>query len=472
MNVRPTRSLTLAWISLVLTVLGSGGCQWFGPRARPALSVPASAWSTSHFYGTALSGPRGAAIDTPTAWPVRLESAALTTLPTAGFVPLGPMARLVVGSDTPSVLTPSSRVVYSAGFKPSLAADEFDTLIADPTRSVVFAPARGAVAVGTTLRFELANQDQKAGDSRTLVLMLSRRENSDTIEIAIESQDRLNGSSTDVVRELVLIDRQLESQSPVRLAFVLPFAFADSKARGVLAVIEIDPSETPGAATLEEMTTQLASSVADVQSRSVLKAGDEPDLLLARAIDSIGTSSQTWRGSLQLVADLTRADLTRTVLGVADDAVVELIGAQVQSKLPNLASRDARSVAWLLDRSTVSALVSVKEDDAARLLTPIQGALSIYAGEAGRQFDVLHSLTGEAASSEDLFNRIIAEHFILLEESSPARRVRAYDWLAARGKAPEGYDPLGEAKDRRAALDRARAEPTTVPTTSLQTSTR
>ena len=42
-----------------------------------------------------------------------------------------------------------------------------------------------------------------------------------------------------------------------------------------------------------------------------------------------------------------------------------------------------------------------------------------------------------------------------LEDSSPSARVRAYDWLAARGRAPQGYEPLGPARERRRALDAA-----------------
>jgi len=35
-----------------------------------------------------------------------------------------------------------------------------------------------------------------------------------------------------------------------------------------------------------------------------------------------------------------------------------------------------------------------------------------------------------------------------------ASRVRALDWLAARGLAPAGYDPLGDPAQRRAALEK------------------
>ena len=42
-----------------------------------------------------------------------------------------------------------------------------------------------------------------------------------------------------------------------------------------------------------------------------------------------------------------------------------------------------------------------------------------------------------------------------LEDSSPAARVRAYDWLKAHARQPTGYDPLGEAHQRSAAIEKA-----------------
>ena len=60
-----------------------------------------------------------------------------------------------------------------------------------------------------------------------------------------------------------------------------------------------------------------------------------------------------------------------------------------------------------------------------------------------------------ARNLEDFRARVIAENRILLEDNHPAARVRAYDWLAARGEAPDGYDPLGDEPSREAALERA-----------------
>ena len=47
---------------------------------------------------------------------------------------------------------------------------------------------------------------------------------------------------------------------------------------------------------------------------------------------------------------------------------------------------------------------------------------------------------------------MIVENRIYLEDNSPASRVRAYDWLKARGAAPKGFDPLANPRDRREAL--------------------
>jgi len=53
--------------------------------------------------------------------------------------------------------------------------------------------------------------------------------------------------------------------------------------------------------------------------------------------------------------------------------------------------------------------------------------------------------------------RVIAENLIYLEDASPASRVRAYDWLQSRGRAPAGFDPLGTPRERRDALEKARS---------------
>ena len=66
---------------------------------------------------------------------------------------------------------------------------------------------------------------------------------------------------------------------------------------------------------------------------------------------------------------------------------------------------------------------------------------------------------GKPANVSGFFQQSEDENLIALEDSAPAARVRAYDYLAARGKALPGYDPLAPAKARRAALEKAREVP-------------
>jgi hypothetical protein len=90
--------------------------------------------------------------------------------------------------------------------------------------------------------------------------------------------------------------------------------------------------------------------------------------------------------------------------------------------------------------------------------------LTVRTGQAGRSSGTLEEALSNASSQQDMSNRLAAENYIFLEDSSPAARVRAYDWLTMNHLAPAGYDPLGLPQDRRAALDKVEAG-TTPPAT-------
>ncbi len=89
------------------------------------------------------------------------------------------------------------------------------------------------------------------------------------------------------------------------------------------------------------------------------------------------------------------------------------------------------------------------------------GLLLRHAGEAARVEGLLAELLESCSSSAELQARLLEENLYALEDSSPAARVRAYDWLALRGGQPPGYDPLAGREARRAAwlaAERAREE--------------
>jgi hypothetical protein len=65
----------------------------------------------------------------------------------------------------------------------------------------------------------------------------------------------------------------------------------------------------------------------------------------------------------------------------------------------------------------------------------------------------IEDLVSECKTTESIHTRLVALNEMYLSHNDPTARVRAFDWLRARGIAPAGYDPLGPSKERRKALD-------------------
>jgi hypothetical protein len=111
------------------------------------------------------------------------------------------------------------------------------------------------------------------------------------------------------------------------------------------------------------------------------------------------------------------------------------------------------SFGWLLESEAYRILAQWTLADE---ITPDLSALLVRrAGETARHADELERAIAWSHDATSLEKYFIAENLESLEESRPASRVRAFDWLAARGLAPKGYDPLASESERRAALSRA-----------------
>ena len=101
-----------------------------------------------------------------------------------------------------------------------------------------------------------------------------------------------------------------------------------------------------------------------------------------------------------------------------------------------------------------------------KLPPELASILAVQTGQAGRTAGSLDEVLGNATSQQDMQNRLAAENYIFLEDSSPSARVRAFDWLVAQHLAPAGYDPLAPARQRRKALDQAEQSSTAKQLTS------
>ncbi len=496
------RTITTRSASLLLLVACTAGCHWGRKKEPQPVAAPTADVTARHFAGTALSGELGRPLDPKVAaraWPVKARVFAVTHLPDEGFEGIGPSARLVLADGPGQLMAPSARLVYSTSFRKLDPAQPIEPLLGLSGTWAEMPSLEGAVAEGTTLALDIVRRDEITTFPQRLRLsfQLFRTEGAEgetAYQLAIVSDDRIlppdapppvgtdplvaatqpapppEQTRPHDVRETVVVPRTGLTDTD-RLVFVLPTHFADPRIAGIVVDLTVDSTPGAGGADRDALVARMMKEVNAASAGAAAKLAQAPaspeDLLMAATLNAFADAGEAPRGTLLYLTQQSGAKLTESVALVADDRLLALITGGIRSKIPRLPSRDAKTVGWMIDSTTIKTLASVKEDDRGRSLPAVQGALGAYAGEAGRQLDLLAALADESVSSEDLQNRLIAEHIIALEDNSPAVRVRAYDWLKAGGRkaAPKGFDPLSPARARRDALNAYHENATTQPTT-------
>jgi hypothetical protein len=192
----------------------------------------------------------------------------------------------------------------------------------------------------------------------------------------------------------------------------------------------------------------------------LLATGSSATAALQMALQSLSDSSER-RAALAFMAEQTGARLCEEAALVADDALLARLADAISARGATVASTP-EELGWEMDRATFELHAELLSGG--KLPPELSVVLVAYAGEAGRNSASVEEV-GKSLGTRAAFEaRLVAENLIFLEDSSPAARVRAFDWLAARGQAPAGYDPLGPLRERRDALDKAlQVAPTTAP---------
>jgi hypothetical protein len=252
-------------------------------------------------------------------------------------------------------------------------------------------------------------------------------------------------------RERALLDPIPLTDASMRVAVVVPSQLGRTDSRATLAVIELDPTDqSPAhASAVAACLKQLASPAAT--SQPAMPAAAE-STALAAAVQTLASQPRAARPALVFLANQTDATLCGDVALVADENVLSGIARRVIEKT-NGAAPDPALLGWTLDSACFEELAALQAGE--RMPSELSAVLTAYAGEAGRHAASLVDVAKSLSSREQLDARLLAENLVYLEDASPAARVRAYDWLRTKNRAPAGYDPLGSNKERRAALERS-----------------
>lgn len=469
------------------------------PFAAPPVTVNFHAYA-----GTPLTGPTAAAVSIPPAdqaWRVRITLTAVEHAPPAAAgSAIGGKARLVVASRGGEPVSPSDRLLAGA----RLVDGTGDLSVG---KSAVIDDRSAVLIGGTTLALSAADSldvtDPVRGDRarRLIGVMVHRpaaRATGDAYTVAVEWQDlytppppykpgddeKEKGAAKSapttvpaaaapdetkprLTREVAVVDRTLSDDADA-FTVVFPVHFTGTPAGGaVIARVEVrakvdgDADQAALLAATEKELAESRTSAASLASRTAYGAAASSATDVAMA--ALELKDQRRKGLVFLAAQ-TGAALCEDAALVADDPTLAAIADAVRGAMASAPKPhpDGPALGWLLDRATFGVL---GEQLAAERLSPeLTAVLSSYAGEAGRHASSVELIgkAGEGAATRDAFDaQLVAENLIFLEDNSPASRVRAYDWLAARRIAPADYNPLGSARERRLALDRALNAPAT-----------
>jgi hypothetical protein len=263
------------------------------------------------------------------------------------------------------------------------------------------------------------------------------------------------GAQHDPERELLLLDVAPKVDEPA-LALALPSPF-DPASTLLISIALRSPDTDPSVA--QELAILLPTAREDF-ARARAESREATELLSAEA-----ARSATIRAALaHLPSTLERrravvflgesagapllVDLALTTNDSELTALIEALTGDTTTTATTAAT--AADDAWHFESRAWSFLA--EQLDRGSIDDALRGMLLRVAGEAGRFPGAVAALLARANSRRDLDALLIDENFAMLGTSDPAARVRAYDWLAARGKAPPGFDPLADRDRRRDAL--------------------
>ncbi len=263
-----------------------------------------------------------------------------------------------------------------------------------------------------------------------------------------------NGSAGSIEAAEMQVLPVYRIQHGVAYALAVPFRLLTGSNEAMLAIVHLQPwSQTPANAALYQQAKPLFAG-----NPTVAPVGPQlarPDLL--EAIKSLDAPA-VQRSALAYLAGQTGARLTLDIALAADNAVLAQLAANEAAAIgPHPQSLSLKQLGWRLDRTTFQLLhaMNKKKPLPPSLLVP----LSVHIGEAAWHESSLDQIAHGLASRRDYRQHVIAENLIYLQDTAPASRIAAYDWLNSHGWAPAGYQPLASNSVRQAALDKAENDP-------------
>lgn len=410
-------------------------------RATPPAALPAP------FHWTTVQGAdtRALLADPPQGagpWWLRVDCAWIERLEPGEGVPLGSAARHVVARGAAVPLPPRGELALGARWLTGATA-------APAGERVGLARERTALLEGATWIGALEPVPGRRAAARPawqrFEFELARWEDRAELTLVFHG-------TPPAARERVSIACDLAPGSgPVR--WFLPAPRPDAPLGGVVVELALEAfahDDPRSAAALERAAQELRDAVARARAGVQPLSRDEGARLeRAQALRALADPALR-RAALFHLADAGGARLAADLALLGDDGRLAECAAAVLDGRDEFRddAPDSARLCWSLEVAAARALLSPTAARSAEL----EALLLARAGELARFPDLLGACVESSVDLADFEVRLERENRQFLEDSDPAARVRAHDWLAARGVACPGYDPLGPRAERRAAL--------------------
>ena len=386
----------------------------------------------------------------------------LNRMPENMLLPLGSQDSLVLTGRGRRATLSVARLTRGARFGEIKSRAAFTRQMLQAAGGVkAFAPIRSGLFAGAYLRFQLRDHFRYAGHTggplhRAVVsvdIWLPAGPAPVKPQIALAASRYSSAGAAGGLafnRETQIV---ATPAAPGKYAFILPFRFVSGSGQAVAVEINIRPAGPADKGMLEHAAILAARP--PLRPASTADKLNRPDL-----VEALGRlrDKSVRRAALIYLSAQTGAHLCEdTVLTVNDSQLAPLAENIFTSVRPGAPGLSVADLGWQLDRAAYEFLYTMQKKSP--LVPELQTVLSLHLGEAAYHSSSLDQIAG-ALGSRRLFERqIIAENYIYLQDTSPADRIGAFDWLNRRGWAPPGYHPLGPINRRNAALDKAVGNP-------------
>lgn len=275
--------------------------------------------------------------------------------------------------------------------------------------------------------------------------------------ISGKEQERSMPAVSGMLTTETILLKPLDLQEEDRLGILLPSPFDMGQITVFSVLIEVKAPPQEGTADVIAYA-ELLRECQDALQRTDKQEKLQFDTGRRGIEDAIGLL--LWptyrRQALLYLAKEAPAPIIEDIVLSASDIVIDHLSDAIIGECMSGSCFEADSLQWRLHQITYQLLAELMSAD--QKWPQLEAVVMRYTGQVGRHPAVLKEMTSEAASVTDLQQRLLLENFIYLEDISPSARTRAFEWLAARGQAPEGYDPLASLEERRNALNRSQQE--------------